>query len=191
MCSSRIKSSHRLAILVLSHRILSLITITERTFHSHNRLARLIYQLLRKASDMNQLITDLPLLKGKLFLIIHRLDLTTATLSVQLTGRLCTPVRRLQDFFHPGIAIVFFDLGNPCQDPVSDHSVLDEKGIAVYLAYPFSIMTYIYNFCFYSVILFKAVFSVFHAFLRPVSALLWLPAIIPFWFLSNWNQTVC
>ena len=175
---SRIESGNRISLPVRSYRILRLIPVMKWIVHSHHRFHDLIDQRRGKSPDSNHIVPDLILLELELCGIIHDLNLTASALPVKRAGRLPAAGGRLEHLFQPSVGIILFHPGNPDLRFIADHRILNKKGIAVNLSYPFALMADVPYFnCNYVVLL------IIH--ITPSAD------AIPFWLKSDWNQTVC
>ena len=162
MGTARIKSGNEISVFIVSHRKLRFISIVPGVFHPHNRFHDFIDHSRIKTADANQIIPDFFVFKKKLSFISHRLNLTAAALSVEVTPGFHSERGWNHNFFHPRISVIFLYFCNPCFYGITDNGVFYKQCISVRFSNAFSVIPYIFNLHRYNI-----VFPVFHSVIFP------------------------
>ncbi len=144
VCPARIEPGDKVPILVVTHRILRLVTIMPWLFHANDRLHHGIDLLCRKTTDAQQMIPHFILFIDKLSLIAHGLNLAAATLSVKPAFRLHTKRRRRHHLLYSRITIILLALGNPRFHRITDDRIFHKQGIPVALTDSFAVVSDIF-----------------------------------------------
>ncbi len=124
---SCIKAHYNPAVTAHADRHLCLVAVMIRVIHSDGRLYR-----HRKSADSFQMVCHLVLLKPKLSLIGHRLQLTATAAARRRAGLGDAILRRFEDANHATVAVCFLYLRDRNFHAVPQHGVFNKKGKAFY-----------------------------------------------------------
>ncbi len=124
MCSAGVKARNRISIFIYANRILRLVTIMIRIFHSDNRLHHAFDLFRRESADALQIAKYLLLLDLKLFVIGNCLQLTTTTWLIDRAARLYAKRRRYKYLLTSCVCIILFYFCQKCQNFIALHCIL-------------------------------------------------------------------
>ena len=148
MSSASIEPCNNLAILIFSNRKLCLVSVSPRLIHSNYRFHDAVDKRLIKSAQSDNIVSYLTLFKLKLFFIRHILCLAATTGSGNRTFSLHSVHRRSDNFLKMCIGIVLLGLHYLGAYNITYYRIFNKEGIAIYLAYALSVISYIcYFYC--------------------------------------------